>query len=111
MGEGISCAFEHGKLAARSIGEFLDGRGDALVRYDRGLHRGAAGRKLAKLGFAARRFYGPRHRLFFRLAAASTRAQQIGVDWYNGASHLDELSTPRLMGMWLKSVLFGGSMR
>ena len=30
MGEGISCAFEHGKLAARAIGELLAGDRAAL---------------------------------------------------------------------------------
>src|SRR5208282_6906765 len=68
MGEGISCAFEHGKLAARSIGELLAGDRAALSRYDVELHRGAVGKKLAKLAFAARHFYGPRHRLYFKLA-------------------------------------------
>src|SRR6202030_4755472 len=33
MGEGISCAFEHGKLAARSIGELLAGDRTALTQY------------------------------------------------------------------------------
>src|SRR5580700_7010064 len=62
MGEGISCAFEHGKLAANAICRFLDGDGDALRGYDRALHEGAVGKKLSKLAFAARHFYGPRHR-------------------------------------------------
>ncbi len=31
MGEGISCAFEHGKLAAIAIGKFLDGDRNALA--------------------------------------------------------------------------------
>jgi flavin-dependent dehydrogenase len=111
MGEGISCAFEHGKLAAESIGRFLDGERDALAAYDRALHSGSIGRKLGKLAFAARRFYGPRHRLFFRLAGISRRAQEIGVDWYNGVRHTDELPTSRLMGRWLRSVLFAGALR
>jgi flavin-dependent dehydrogenase len=111
MGEGISCAFEHGRIAANAIAQFLDGRGDALARYDETLRHGAIGRKLGKLAFAARHFYGPRHRLFFRLAGVSRRAREIGVDWYNGTRHLDEVTTPRLLGMWLKSVLFPSSFR
>jgi menaquinone-9 beta-reductase len=111
MGEGISCAFEHGRLAARSIASFLNGDETALAGYDRELHRGAVGRKLGKLAFAARRFYGPHHRLFFRLATMSRRAQEIGVDWYNGAHHTDEIAVPRLISIWLKSVLFPGSLR
>lgn len=111
MGEGISCAFEHGKLAAEGIASFLDGDRAALARYDDALHRGALGRKLGTLAFAARTFYGPRHRIFFRLARLSRCAQQIGLDWYNGARHLDELPTRTLIGKWLKSVLFGVPVR
>ena len=101
MGEGISCAFEHGKLAANAIGKYLDGDSAALAGYDRALHDGAVGKKLSKLAFAARHFYGPHHKLFFRIASVSRRAQEIGVDWYNGARHLDEMptrATHRAMG-------------
>jgi len=107
MGEGISCAFEHGKLAARAIAEFLGGNHAALASYDRELHRGAIGRKLRKLAFAARSFYGPQHRMFFRVAHLSRRAQEIGVDWFNGAHHLDELSTAALTARWARTVFFG----
>jgi 2-polyprenyl-6-methoxyphenol hydroxylase-like FAD-dependent oxidoreductase len=111
MGEGISCAFEHGKLAAGAISKFLDGDGDALRGYDRALHQGAVGRKLGKLAFAARHFYGPHYRLWFRIARASRTAAEIGVDWYNGARHLDELPTYRIVGRWLRSVLSGERVR
>ena len=111
MGEGISCAFEHGKLAARAIGAFLDGDEEALRGYDRALHEGAVGRKLQKLAFAARHFYGPHYRWFFRIARTSRSAHEIGVDWYNGARHLDELRTYRIVGRWLRSVLLGERVR
>ena len=111
MGEGISCAFEHGKLAANAICKYLDGDCDALRAYDRALHEGAMGAKLAKLAFAARHFYGPHHTLFFRLARISRRAQEIGVDWYNGARHLDEVPTRRLIARWARAVLLGESVR
>jgi flavin-dependent dehydrogenase len=111
MGEGISCAFEHGKLAARAISKFLDGDADALRMYDRALHEGAVGKKLAKLAFAARHFYGPHHRLFFRIARFSQRAREIGVDWYNGARHLDEVPTRSLIARWVRAVLLGEPVR
>jgi len=111
MGEGISCAFEHGKVAARAIGRFLKGDSAALSAYDRELHRGAIGWKLRKLAFAARHFYGPHYRSFFRLSRVSRRAQEIGLDWYNGARHSDELSTAALIARWAGSVLFGASVR
>jgi flavin-dependent dehydrogenase len=111
MGEGISCAFEHGKLAARYIGELLAGDRSALTHYDRELHHGAVGRKLRKLAFAARHFYGPRHRLYFKLAGVSRKAQEIGVDWYNGAAHTDEIRTRRLIAKWMRAVLFNSAVR
>jgi hypothetical protein len=111
MGEGISCAFEHGKLAANAIGKFLDGGSGAIRDYDHALHKGAVGRKLGKLAFAARHFYGPHSRLFFRIACVSRRAQEIGVDWYNGARHLDEMPTRQLIARWARAVLLGDSLR
>lgn len=111
MGEGISCAFEHGKLAAQAIGAFLRGDGEAFSRYDAELHDGAIGRKLRKLAFAARRFYGPRHRLYFTLARVSRKAQEVGVDWFNGAAHLDELPVRVLLARWLRAVLFDSPVR
>lgn len=111
MGEGISCAFEHGKLAAKAVADLARGDTNAVTRYDDELHRGAIGRKLRKLSFAARRFYGPHHRFYFRLACTSRRAQQIGVDWFNGAAHVDELPVPRLAARWLKAVLLNSPVR
>src|SRR5882757_4935079 len=111
MGEGISCAFEHGKIAAGAINSFIDGDDDALGAYDRSLHEGAVGRKLAKLAFAARHFYGAHHRFFFRVARTSRRAHELGVDWYNGARHLDELPTRQLVARWIRAVLLGVPVR
>jgi menaquinone-9 beta-reductase len=111
MGEGISCAFEHGKLAAYNIGKFLDGDRAALSHYDDALHQGSVGRKLRKLAFAARHFYGPRHRLYFRLAGISRKAQSVGVDWYNGAADFDELPTRTLIAKWMRAVLFDSPVR
>ena len=111
MGEGISCAFEHGKIAAGAIASFVDGDENALGTYDRSLHEGAVGRKLAKLAFAARHFYGAHHRLFFRVARTSRRAHELGVDWYNGARHLDQLPTRQLVARWIRAVLLGVPVR
>ena len=110
MGEGISCAFEHGKLAARAVDHFLSGQRDAFRAYDDALHHSAVARKLRRLGFAARRFYGPHHRTYFRLAALSITAQRIGMDWYNGSNHLDEAPVLSLLAKWVRAVLFGAPM-
>ena len=111
MGEGISCAFEQGKIAARAIAALLDGDAAAPTRYDRELHEGAIGRKLRMLAFAARRFYGPRHRWYFRLAGISRKAQQVGVDWFNGAEHFDELPIGALIAKWAAAVLLDRPVR
>ncbi len=111
MGEGISYAFEHGRLAAEAAARFLDDDRTALDDYDHALHRGAIGRKLGRLAFAARRFYGPRHRPYFRLAHLSRKAQQMGVDWYNGARSLDEVPARWLIARWAAAVLLGRPVR
>ena len=111
MGEGISCAFEHGKLAASAICKFLDGNSAALAAYDRALHEGAVGKKLEQARVRGASFLRARSRLFFRIARISRRAQEIGVDWYNGARHLDELPTRRLIARWARAVLLGDPVR
>jgi hypothetical protein len=45
------------------------------------------GRKLRRLGLAARLLYGPTGPLWFRLVRASRRAQIIGMNWYNGVAN------------------------
>lgn len=111
MGEGISCAFEHGKHAASAAARLLSGDAGAPTRYNAELHQGIIGRKLSRLEGAARRFYGPWHRLYFRLAATNRVAQEVGVDWYNGAGGLDELPTSTLVARWLRAVLFAAPLR
>jgi len=111
MGEGISCAFEHGKLAANAIGKFVDGDSAALAGYDRALHEGPVGKKMSKLAFAARHFYGPHHKLFFRVASISRRAQAIGVHWYHAARHLDERPTRHPLARWARAVPLGEPVR
>jgi menaquinone-9 beta-reductase len=92
MGEGISFALEYGVLAAAAIDGAYRTGDFRFVDYARAVHRGRLGRKLRRLGLATRLFYGPRQRLWFRLAAASTRAQAIGLAWYNGVEHRDDAS-------------------
>jgi menaquinone-9 beta-reductase len=111
MGEGISSAFEHGKLAAEAITRFLAGEGGALAWYGHELHGGTIGRKLRRLGFAARRLYGPHHRFYFRIAGLSRHMQSIGLDWYNGAHRMDEASIARALGLWISAVLSGSRNR
>lgn len=107
MGEGISVAFEHGKLAAHAIARLLDGDERALADYDHAVHAGPLGRKLKRLASAARHFYGPHHRFFLRAIAANRRAREIALDWYNGVRGLDELRTGGVIVEWLRSLLRG----
>ena len=89
MGEGISFALEYGMLAADAI-VVAHASGDWSFRgYARAVERGVLGRKLRRLYLGARLFYGPRQRLWFRVAAASARAQAIGLAWYNGVDGWD----------------------
>ncbi|HEY6420057.1 MAG TPA: FAD-dependent monooxygenase [Candidatus Binataceae bacterium] len=111
MGEGISCAFEHGRLAGRAIARAFGGDTDGLAAYDTALHDGAVGIKLRKLAFAARHFYGRRSRAFFRIARLSRRARELGVDWYNGAAHMDEMPTRTLVAKWAAAVLLDAPVR
>ena len=111
MGEGISYAFEHGKLAAGAITRMLDGDQAALAQYDRDLREGAAGRKLRRLGWVARRFYGRHHRSYFRLAGLSAVARRLAVDWYNGADGIDELSIASAVRKWAGAILLRRGVR
>jgi len=89
MGEGISFALEYGVFAADAI---LRGRAHedlGVGAYVRAVTEGALGRKLRRLALATRLFYGPRRRLWFRVAGASRRAQTIGLAWYNGQGGWD----------------------
>ena len=89
MGEGISFALEYGMLAADAIVDARDGEDHGWSAYARAVSQGALGRKLRRLALATRLFYGPRRRVWFRLAAASRRAQTIGLAWYNGQAGWD----------------------
>src|SRR5207245_10034634 len=117
MGEGISFALEYGMLAADAI-VAARARGDwSFGDYARAVERGPLGRKLRRLHQGARLFYGPRHRFWFRVAAASARAQAVGLAWYNGAEGWDRrgalaaLAAPVGLGPLLPPVPPFGSRR
>ncbi len=84
MGEGISFAFEYGAFAAQAICEALRTRDFSFDAYTRTVAQSWLGKKLARLTFATKLFYGRTARLWFTLAARSTRLQSIGLKWYNG---------------------------
>jgi flavin-dependent dehydrogenase len=92
MGEGISFALEYGVLAADAILEARATGDWGFARYGQAVARGPLGRKLRRLGLGVRLFYGRWPRLWFRLAAASPRAQAIGLAWYNGVGGWDARS-------------------
>jgi flavin-dependent dehydrogenase len=92
MGEGISFALEYGALAAESIVRAHATRDWSYAGYGRAVHGGPIGRKLRRLAIGANLFYGRAGGLMFRVAAASARAQAIGLRWYNGVDGWDERS-------------------
>jgi len=93
MGEGISFALEYGMLAADAIVTARASGDWSFRRYARAVERGPLGRKLRHLHLGTRLFYGPRQRFWFRLAAASVRAQAVALAWYNGADGWDRGGT------------------
>src|SRR5262249_47982825 len=96
MGEGISYAFEYGRLAASAILAALArgrARGDGdLSSYSRAVATSWFGHKLRRLGTASRRFYGPGWVRGFAIAARSSRLQGVGIRWYNGVGDWDRIS-------------------
>jgi len=87
LGEGISFSLQFGQLAARALAAGFAAGDLRFAGYDRTVRRSAMGRKLRRLGFAARMMYGPAGPLWFRVARLSRRAQITGMDWYNGVAH------------------------
>lgn len=84
MGEGISFALEYGAFAAQAIREALRTKDFSFDAYTRSVAQSWLGKKLARLAFATKFFYGRTSRLWFTLAARNTRLQSIGLKWYNG---------------------------
>ncbi len=84
LGEGISCAIEYGELAAIELVGALGSGCFDFDGYGARVRRSPLGRKLARLALGARLFYGRRARFWFGLARLSSRAQRIGMNWYNG---------------------------
>jgi flavin-dependent dehydrogenase len=87
LGEGISFALQFGQLAASCLADGFAKNDLRFGGYDRAVARSAMGRKLRRLGFAARVMYGRAGPLWFRLARVSRRAQIAGMNWYNGVAH------------------------
>jgi flavin-dependent dehydrogenase len=86
MGEGISFALEYGRLAAQAIVDARAAGTSDFSHYEAAVHGGPLGRKLQRLVWATERCYGPRWRVWLRLARSSRRLQRAALDWYNGAA-------------------------
>lgn len=84
MGEGISFALEYGKFAAQAIVLALRAKRFDFADYNEALAQSWLGKKLTRLYYSTRFFYGPTARLWFFLAARSRRLQSLGLKWYNG---------------------------
>jgi flavin-dependent dehydrogenase len=84
MGEGISFALEYGKFAAEAIHSALQSRQFAFADYTAALARSWLGKKLLRLYYTSRLFYGRMSPFWFTVAARSRRLQSVGLKWYNG---------------------------
>jgi flavin-dependent dehydrogenase len=98
MGEGISYAFEYGRLAAAQIIHALSSGDLDFSAYSRAVERSWFGRKLRRLGALAAFFYGGGSRIGFAVAARSRRLQDAGIRWYNGVGDWDRISGWRAVG-------------
>ena len=92
MGEGISFALEYGKFAAQAITHALRTQCFEFADYTENVERSWLGKKLTRLHFATRLFYGRTRRFWFALAARNQRLQSIGLKWYNGVDGWQEKS-------------------
>lgn len=84
MGEGISFALEYGKFAAREIDSALRTHQFDFAHYTEALADSWLGKKLTRLYYTTRLFYGRTSLFWFALAARSRRLQSVGLKWYNG---------------------------
>lgn len=84
MGEGISFAFEYGACAAQAVRDALRTKDFSFDSYTQTVARAWFGKKLARLSFATKLFYGRTARFWLTLAARNKRLQSVGLKWYNG---------------------------
>jgi flavin-dependent dehydrogenase len=101
MGEGISFALEYGKLAAQEIHRAFLMRQFDFADYTNNVASSWVGKKLVRLHFATRLFYGRSKWLWFWLAARNKRLQSIGLKWYNGVDGWQEKSRRDALRMLL----------
>ena len=84
MGEGISFALEYGAFAAQAVLRALHTQDFTFGDYTQTITQSWMGKKLARLSFATKLFYGRTALIWFTLAARSRRLQSVGLKWYNG---------------------------
>lgn len=87
MGEGISFALEYGKFAAHAVGQAFQTKRFDFAEYTRTVACSWLGKKLTRLYYATRFFYGPTARFWFFLAVRNRRLQSLGLKWYNGVDN------------------------
>jgi flavin-dependent dehydrogenase len=87
MGEGISFALEYGKFAAQAIQSALRSHRFDFADYTDSITRSWLGKKLTRLYYTTRLFYGRTAVFWFALAARSRRLQSVGLKWYNGVDN------------------------
>lgn len=92
MGEGISFALEYGKFAAQAICSALRARRFDFTNYTIALAHSQMGKKLTRLYYTAKLFYGRTAPFWFSLAVRSSRLQSLGLKWYNGVDGWHERS-------------------
>lgn len=92
MGEGISLALEYGAFAAEAAQEAFRSGDFSGQQYARMVETSWLGKKLRRLHFTTRMFYGRAWPLFFSCAERSARLRGLGIKWYNGVDGWDRRS-------------------
>src|SRR5262249_60662098 len=98
LGGGLWSGAGWGLLAGDAVGASHGAPAEGAAAYTRAVGGGALGRKLRRLEWATRRFYGPRSAFWFGLARVSRRAQRVGLAWDNGVDGRGERSG--LAALW-----------
>jgi flavin-dependent dehydrogenase len=98
MGEGISYSLEYGRRAAAAAAEALATGDFELARYELG--ESWMGKKLRRLEYATRLFYGRTWPLWFAIASLSPQAREIGIRWYNGIDNWDRRRGREALWAW-----------
>lgn len=107
MGEGISLALEYSAFAAEATQAAFHSGDFSGQHYAHLVERSWLGKKLRRLHFTTRMFYGRAWPVFFACAERSARLRGLGIKWYNGVDGWDRRSGWEAVGAVLNGSILG----